>query len=79
MPKFELFGSANCGYTAELREWLEWSGREFTEFDVEQDAAALDRMRRATGGLSNVPVLLQDGQVAQIGWQGRSCFIGPGK
>lgn len=74
--KTELFGTAACVYTAEMREWLEWSGREFTEYDVERDAEALARMRAATGGQSTVPVLLEDGKVCRIGWEGRGCFVG---
>ncbi len=72
----ELFGTAACEYTAEMREWLEWSGRDFVEYDVERDPAALERMRAATGGQSAVPVLLEDGKVARIGWNGRACFVG---
>ncbi len=41
----ELFGSAGCPHTQEMREWLEWRGAEFMEYDVEADHAALDRMR----------------------------------
>jgi glutaredoxin len=75
MPKLELFGTAGCTYTSEMREWLEWNGREFDEYDVERDGAALARMLAATGGQSTVPVLLEDGRVVQIGWQGRGCFV----
>jgi len=79
MARTELFGTASCVYTAEMREWLEWKGRDFVEYDVERDPAALDRLRAATGGQSAVPVLLEDGRVAQIGWEGRSCFVGGGQ
>jgi glutaredoxin 3 len=75
MAKTELFGTAGCVYTAEMREWLEWQGRAFVEYDVERDAEALARMRAATGGQSLVPVLLEDGKVAGIGWQGRGCVV----
>jgi glutaredoxin 3 len=79
MPKAELFGTASCAYTAEMREWLEWNARDFVEYDVERDATALERMLAATGGASSVPVLLEDGVVVQMGWQGRACFIRGGK
>jgi len=75
MLKTELFGTATCVYTAEMRDWLEWQGRAFVEYDVERDAGALARMRAATGGQSTVPVLLEDGRVVEIGWQGRGCFV----
>jgi glutaredoxin len=78
MPKTELYGSASCPYTQEMREWLEWRKREFEEYDVDADPEALARMRAATGGQLTVPVLIEDGKVSQIGWQGRGCIVGPG-
>jgi glutaredoxin 3 len=76
MAKTELFGTAACVFTAEMRDWLEWNGRDFTEYDVERDPEALHRMRTATGGQSAVPVLVEDGKVVQVGWQGRCCYVG---
>ncbi len=78
MPKTELYGTASCPYTQELRESLEWKRREFVEYDVEADAQALARMQELTGGQLTVPVLIEDGKVVQIGWQGRSCVVGKG-
>ena len=71
----ELFGSSSCPFTQEMREWLEFSRREFVEFNVDADPAALLRMREATGQRT-VPVLLENGEVLQIGWQGRGCVVG---
>jgi len=71
----ELYGSQSCPYTAELREQLLWAERVFTEFDVEADQAALRRMLELTGGQRTVPVLIEGGRVAQIGWQGRGCVV----
>ncbi|MBA3892127.1 MAG: glutathione S-transferase N-terminal domain-containing protein [Gemmatimonadales bacterium] len=75
--RVELFGSAACPYTAECRERLEWEGREFVEYDVERDPAALVRLHRLTGGGRTVPVLVEDGRVVAIGWQGRGCTVSP--
>ena len=76
MPKTELYGAAGCPYTQEMREWLEWNGREFIEYDVDADSEALERMREATNGQRTVPVLLEDGKAVQIGWHGRGCVAG---
>jgi glutaredoxin 3 len=76
MAKLELFGSAGCPYTQEMREWLEWRGTEFVEYDVEADAKARERMRALAGGQRTIPMLVDDGKVVQIGWQGRGCVIG---
>ncbi len=71
----ELYGSKSCPYTSEMREELEWKGEAFVEYDVEDDTAALERLRRATGGQRGVPVLMRDGRVLQSGWQGRMCVV----
>ena len=75
MAKLELFGSAGCPHTGEMREWLEWRGAEFIEYDVEADRGAHERMTILTGGQRTVPVLVDDGKVVQIGWQGRGCVV----
>lgn len=76
MPKFELFGTASCPYTQEMREFLEWRGEEFIEYDVESDSDARARMLQLANGQRTVPVLIEDGRIAQIGWQGRGCVVG---
>jgi len=75
MATLELFGTASCPHTSEMREWLEWQGREFVEYDVERDAAALARMRALADGPRIVPVLVEDGKVVQSGWQGHGCVV----
>jgi glutaredoxin 3 len=72
----ELFGARSCQFTAELREDLEWRGLAFIEYDVEADPNALQRMLSLTDGERTVPVLVEDGVVKQIGWQGRGCVVG---
>ena len=75
MVTLELYGSAQCPYTRELRDWLEWTRRDFVEYDVDVDHEANARMRSLNGGGRNVPVLIEDGKVIQVGWQGRSCIV----
>jgi glutaredoxin len=75
VPKLELFGTRACPYTEELRDWLEWNSRDYVEYDVECDHDARARMVEITGGQRTVPVLIEDGKVAQIGWQGRGCVV----
>jgi glutaredoxin len=78
MPMLELFGIASCPHTREMREWLEWRGCDFLEYDVELDRSALARMRELTGGQRIVPALIGDGKLIQSGWQGRGCGVGDG-
>ncbi len=72
----ELFGTARCPHTAEMRESLEWRGVDFVEYDVEADPAAMERMRAVSGGQRLVPLLVEDGKVLEAGWQGRGCIVG---
>jgi glutaredoxin 3 len=58
-----------------MREWLEWKGHEYVEYDVESDTAARARMMAISGGQRTVPVLVSESGVVQIGWQGRGCVI----
>jgi glutaredoxin len=71
----ELFGTARCPHTQEMRDWLEWRRCSFVEYDVERDPEARRRMRELAGGQRNVPLLAEDGRVLQVGWQGRSCVV----
>ena len=73
----ELYGTPGCPWTAELRQELEWDGRDFVEYDVESDRAAFARFDTLTAGKRTVPVLVEDGKVRQIGWQGRGCLASP--
>ena len=75
MAKIELYGAARCPHTQEMREWLEWRRCEFVEYDVEADAEARGRMRALAGAGRTVPVLVEDGKVTQVGWQGRGCTV----
>ena len=75
MPNLELYGTASCPYTSEMREWLEWSGKDFREFDVESDPEARARMRELAAAPYTVPILVEDGKVIRMGWQGRGCIV----
>jgi glutaredoxin 3 len=75
VAKLELFGASRCPHTQEMREWLEWKRTDFIEYDVEADVAARQRMRELAAGHRNVPILVEDGKVIQIGWQGHSCMV----
>lgn len=75
MARVELFGSRRCEHTQSMREWLEWRGVEFVEYDVDVDLTARGRLRALGGGQRLVPTLVEDGAVVLVGWQGRGCFV----
>jgi len=76
VARLELYGTASCPYTRDMREWLEMRGAEFEEYDVEVDREARERMRALAGAQRTVPVLVEDGKLRQVGWQGRGCTVG---
>src|SRR4029078_5740296 len=78
MAALEMFGTRSCPFTRELREQLIWDNRTFVEYDVEEDSGARARMLQLTAGQRTVPVLVEDGRVVQVGWQGRGCHGGAG-
>jgi len=75
VAKLELFGTARCPHTGQIRDWLEWKRSEFVEYDVEADLAARARLREIARGQRTVPILVEDGKVIQVGWQGHGCII----
>ena len=58
-----------------MREWLEFRGVEFVEYDVELDREARARMAALGQGERTVPVLVEEGKVVQVGWHGRGCTV----
>ena len=75
MAKLELYGTRSCPYTQEMREWLEFRGTEFVEYDVDADREARERIRALANGQRTVPILVEDGKISQVGWQGRGCVL----
>jgi len=75
VAKLELFGTARCPHTQDMRDWLEWQRRDFVEHDVELDLEARARLRHLSPGQRSVPVLVEDNKVIQVGWQGHTCMI----
>jgi len=75
VARLELFGTARCPYTLEMREWLEFGRREFVEYDVEADAEARARLRAIAGDVRTVPVLVEDGKVMEVGFRGLGCMV----
>ncbi|HEY8298050.1 MAG TPA: glutaredoxin domain-containing protein [Candidatus Baltobacteraceae bacterium] len=74
MP-LELYGSRTCPYTALMRDDLEWNGEPFVEFDVDADSSARARMLDLVDDSAMLPVLVLDGKIERIGWQGRGCYV----
>jgi len=75
MTRYELYGTARCPYTRDMREWLELRRAVFLEYDVDADPEARERLRKLAGTERTVPVLVEGGRIVQVGWQGRGCVV----
>ena len=75
MARLELYGTARCPHTQEMREWLEWQRKDFVEYDVDKDTTARQRLHALSGGQRSVPVLVEDDKIIRTGWEGRICVI----
>jgi glutaredoxin len=75
VAEYKLFGTRSCPHTQDMREWLEWKGYEYVEYDVEADRDARAQMIALSGGQRTVPMLAEGNSVVQIGWQGRGCIV----
>lgn len=73
----ELYGTASCPYTAQLREELRWQYKTFVEYDVERDPEAFARFIALCDGDRTVPMLVEDDRVVQVGYEGRGCYAAP--
>jgi glutaredoxin len=76
--RVELFATKTCPYCAEVREHLELDGIEYDEYDVDADHVARMRLIELVGKNPMVPVVVEDGRVAQIGAAGRGCYVSAG-
>jgi glutaredoxin len=75
VARLELYGTARCPHTQEMREWLEWQRKDFVEYDVDKDTTARQRLHELSGGQRSVPVLVEDDKIIRVGWEGRTCVI----
>jgi len=73
----ELYGTASCPFTTQLREELRWQRKAFVEYDVESDTEAYLRLAALSDGTTTVPALIDGGRVVQVGYEGRSCYAAP--
>ena len=51
---------------------------EFVEYDVEARSRSPGSACASCRRQRIVPVLVEDGKVVQVGWQGRSCIVNVG-
>lgn len=65
----EIFTKPGCPYSRALKRKLEHDGTPYVEYNVQKDAAALQRMLALNGGQRNVPTILM-GEEVIVGFHG---------
>ena len=73
--RFELYGSASCPYTREMREWLEWTGREFVEYDVERVFREARLARTARSRRRSAPCPCWSRTARSCRWDGKAAAV----
>ena len=69
MDQITLYTKPGCPYSAAVRDDLRRRGLEFTEYNVQDDPAALRRMLELNGNRRHVPTLVAGGRVT-VGFNG---------
>lgn len=69
MPDVEIFTKPGCPYCAAAKDDLRQRGLHYTEYNVQGDAAALERMLALNGGRRHVPTMVEGDRVS-VGFHG---------
>lgn len=56
--KVKIYTTSTCHYCHQLKEYLGEQGVSFDAYDVGQDKAAFEEMKKVTGGARSVPVIV---------------------
>ena len=75
MAKLELFGTAGCQQTQEMREWLEWRGDDFVEYDVEADLEARQECVPFRAGSEPCPSSLMEEKLFRSGGKAAAALL----
>lgn len=71
----ELFGTRTCRHTRELQDELDFKGHHYDMYYVDEDASAMARLSELVAAPYMVPVLVEEGEVKQVGYHGRGCYV----
>lgn len=67
----KIFTKPGCPYCEKARQFYRASGIEFQEFNAQDNMSFRREMLSITDGDPTVPVIVEDGRLKQIGWEGR--------
>ena len=71
MPTVVMYTKPGCPYCAKARDWYNEQGIPFKEKNAQDNRAYRREMFSFSNGDPTVPVIVIDGKLKQIGWEGR--------
>ncbi|PYP86253.1 MAG: NrdH-redoxin [Blastocatellia bacterium AA13] len=66
-----IYTKPGCPYCAKAREHYTGAGIAFDERNAQDNPQFRKEMLSITGGDRTVPVIVEEGRLKQIGWEGR--------
>jgi glutaredoxin len=67
----KIYTKPGCPYCAKAREHYTQRGIPFQEFNAQDNMRFREEMLAISKGDPTVPVIVEDGRLKQIGWEGR--------
>jgi len=67
----KIYTKPGCPYCAKAREFYDAQGIPFQEFNAQDNLKFREEMLAISNGDPTVPVIVEDGRLKQIGWEGR--------
>lgn len=67
----KIYTKPGCPYCAKAREFYNARGIAFEDLNAQDDMTLRAEMLSITDGDPTVPVIVENGRLKQIGWEGR--------
>ena len=67
----KIFTKPGCPYCAKAKEYYTQKGIPYLEFNAQDNLKYREEMFSYSDGDPTVPVIVEDGHLKQIGWEGR--------
>ena len=71
MAEVVIYTKPGCPYCSKAMTWYSTHGIDFTEKNAQDNRAYRREMFSFSNGDPTVPVIVIDGKLKQIGWEGR--------
>jgi glutaredoxin len=69
--KVKIYTKPGCPYCEKARQFYNGKGIAFEDLNAQDDPKYRKEMLGLTGGDLTVPVIVEDGKLKEIGWEGR--------